>query len=413
MTFSAHLRKVPLMGRRILMISMVAAGHVMPWVGLAGELVRRGHQVSYMTTDDFAAPLNEVGVEVVPFATTAEPSSSPNEYASPFDQLMWGLKENSAIADAAKTQFADDPPDLVLYDTTAFYAGRVLSRGWRRPAIMLSATFAEGPHYSVTQDITSRSPQETDNAPALSEFMIEMARFIAAHAADIKVTDQLLGSPEALTIVNMPREFQIRGETFDERWLFAGPFLDARAFQGQWEPPGDNPVLLVSLGTMNYVGQLAFLQTCVSAFSGLDWHVVISTGQQLDPADLGPLPPNVEAHQRVPQLAILKKAKLFVSHGGMGGTMEALSAGVPILAFPQLPEHTIGADRIAELGLGRRGTPDMDAGELRAAVLEVAADASVARAVAEMGEHIKKAGGVPRAADEVEAQLRTSADQPS
>jgi UDP:flavonoid glycosyltransferase YjiC (YdhE family) len=38
-------------------------------------------------------------------------------------------------------------------------------------------------------------------------------------------------------------------------------------------------------------------------------------------------------------------------------------------------------------------------------VLEVAGDASVARALAEMREHIKKAGGAPRAADEIEAYL--------
>jgi MGT family glycosyltransferase len=395
------------MGRRILMLSEATAGRVMPWVALAGELVRRGHRVSYLTTDEYAAPLERAGVEVLPLATTAEPSSPLNVYANPFDQLLRGLKENSAIADAVKSQFADDPPDLVAYDTTAYFAGRVLSRGWHRPAVMLSATLAEGPQYSVTQEIGKRSPQGNDNAPALGEYMVELGRFISAHEADLEVADELFGSFEAMTIVNMPREFQVSGDTFDERWVFAGPLLDDRAFQGQWEPPGGDPVLLVSFGSQNYEGQQTFLQTCVSAFSGLDWHVVISTGRQLDPADLGPLPPNIEAHQHVPQLAILKKAKLLVSHAGMGTTMEALAMGVPILGFPQTPEMTINADRIAELGLGRRGTPDISAGELRAAVLEVAGDASVARALAEMREHIQKAGGAPRAADEIEAYLLT------
>jgi dTDP-L-oleandrosyltransferase len=387
---------------------MVAAGHIMPWVGLAGELVRRGHQVSYLTTDEFAAPLEGAGVEVFPYDTTAEQSSSPRGYASPFDDIVWGLKENSAIADAAETRFADDPPDLIVYDTTAFYAGRVLSRSWQRPAVMLSATFVEGPQYSVIQDIAKRAPQGSENTAALGEYMVEMGRFISAHAAGLKVTDELFGSYEAMTIVNMPREFQISGDTYDERWLFAGPFIGDRAFQGQWQPPGDDPVMLVSFGSMNYEGQQALFEKCVSAFGGLDWHVVMSTGQLLDPAELGPLPPNIEAHQHVPQLAILKKAKLFVSHTGMGGTMEALSLGVPILGFPQLPEHTIVADRVAELGLGRRAAPDISADELRATVLDIAGDASVARALAGMREHIKKAGGAPRAADEIEAYLRTS-----
>ena len=396
------------MGRRILILGLALNGHVMPWVALGGELVRRGYRVSYLTTDSFAAPLEEAGVEVLPFTATAEPSSPLDVYASPLDHLRWGLKENSAIADVAETQFADDPPDLVLYDTTALYAGRVLSRGWQRPAAMLSATLVEGPQYSLIREACNRLPNgDDDYLLALGKFMTELGSFIARHAANVKVTGELFSTSkfEELTIVNMPREFQVCGDTFDERWLFAGPFLDARAFQGQWEPPGDNPVLLVSLGTLDYVGQLAFQQTCVSAFSGLDWHVVISTGLQLDPAELGPLPPNIEAHRTVPQLAILKRARLFVSHGGMGGTMEALSAGVPILAFPQLPEQMITADRIAELGLGRRCGRDISARELRAAALETAGDASVARALAEMREHIKKAGGAPRAADEIEANL--------
>jgi dTDP-L-oleandrosyltransferase len=397
------------MGRRILILSEATAGHVMPWVALAGELVRRGHRVSYLTTDDYAVPLERARVEVLPFATTGEPAASPNDHAGPFDMLLWDLKENSAIADAAKAQFADDPPDLVLYDTTAVYVGRVLSRGWQRPAVMLSVTFAEGPHYSVLRDIENRSPDGEDDGylPGLGKFTTELGSFISTHAANVKVPAELFSTFEELTIVNLPQEFQVCGDTFDERWVFAGPFLDDRAFPGQWEPPGDDPVLLVSLGSVDYEGRQAFLQTCVSAFSGLDWHVVICTGPQLDPADLGSLPPNIEAHQRVPQLAILEKAKLLVSHAGTGDTMEALSVGVPILAVPQLPVDMIAADRVGELGLGRRCPQDISAGELRAAALEIAGDASVARALAEMREHIKKAGGVSRAADEIETHLLT------
>jgi hypothetical protein len=37
------------------MLSEAIAGHVMPWVALAGKLVSRGHRVSYLTTDGYAA----------------------------------------------------------------------------------------------------------------------------------------------------------------------------------------------------------------------------------------------------------------------------------------------------------------------------------------------------------------------
>jgi MGT family glycosyltransferase len=387
---------------RILMLSVAHSGHVLPWVGLAAELARRGHQVSFTTTDEFADAFSGAGQEVVRYAATAPPAIKGNPGQS---SKLWNLDENSAIVDTVKTRFSDARPDVILYDMSAFYAGGLLSQIWQLPAVMLSGNFASSMQYSLDADITSR-PLENSYSPALGDFLTRLGRFISAHAPDLPMHNTTLLAPwEELIVVTLPRELQIAGDTFDERWVFTGPYLDDRAFQGRWQPPSEEPVLLVSFGTSNYQGQRAFLETCVSAFTGLDWHVVLSTGPQLDPAELGPLPPNMEAHRQVPQLAILKSAKLFVSHAGMGGILEALSLSVPILAFPQLPEQHIAADRIVDLGLGRRSELDISADELRATALDLAADTSAAHALAQMREHIRKSGGAARAAEEIELHV--------
>lgn len=386
---------------RILMLSVAHGGHVLPWVGLATELARRGHQVSFTTTDQFADAFNRAGLEVVRYASTSPPAIQNGTTMPP---RLWRLDESSAIVDAAKARFSATRPDAILYDTSAHLAGRLLSQIWQLPAVALSANFASGPLYSLDGDIANR-PIENNNISTLGDFLSRMGRIISAHAPDLPMHTALLAPWEELTIVALPRELQVAGDTFNERWVFSGPHLDDRAFQGQWQPPGANPVLLVSVGTSNYKGQRAFLETCVSAFAGLDWHVVLATGPQLDPAELGSLPSNIEAHQYVPQLTILKSAKLFVSNGGMGGILEALSLGVPILAFPQLPEHHIAANRVADLGLGRIGDPDIDASELRTAVLDLAADAPTALALAQMREYIRKAGGATRASEEIELHI--------
>jgi dTDP-L-oleandrosyltransferase len=383
------------------MLSVAHSGHVLPWVGLAAELARRGHQVSFTTTAEFAAAFSGDGQEVVCYAATTPPAINghPGQYSK-----LWHLIENSAIVDAVKTRFAGTRPDVILYDMSAFYAGRLLAKTWQLPAVMLASNFASGLQYSLDADIISR-PLEHSHAPALGDFLTQLGRFISAHAPDLPMNTNMLAPWEELIVVTLPRELQIAGDAFGEPWVFTGPYLDDRAFQGQWLPPRAEPVLLVSFGTSNYKGQRAFLQKCVSAFTGLDWQVVMSTGPQLDPAELGPLPPNMEAHRQVPQLEILKSAKLFISHGGMGGILEALALGVPILTFPQLPAHHIAADRIVELGLGRRGEPDISADELRAAALDLAADAPTAHALAQMREHISKAGGAARAAEEIELHM--------
>jgi MGT family glycosyltransferase len=233
----------------------------------------------------------------------------------------------------------------------------------------------------------------------------------------------LFQTPEALTIAFFPREFQVAGDTFDpDRYVFAGPCLGDRSAEGfagdrsaeePWQIVDGRPVLLVSLGSMNYADQRALLRTCVAAFGDIPWQVVISTGTELDPAELGALPPNIEAHRQVPQLEILRHARVFVSHAGMGGTMEALSLGVPIVAIPQMTEQKIIANRVAGLGLGRVAAPAISAPDLRALTLEVAADEQIAASVRQLRSYIRDAGGTSRAADEIEAHLRLSTRTPA
>src|SRR5579863_5435830 len=115
---------------RTLMLSVAHSGHVLPWVGLAAELARRGHQVSFTTTDEFADAFRGAGQEVVRYAATTPPAINGNPGHS---SKLWHLNENSAIVDAVKTRFADTRPDVILYDTSAFYAGRLLSQIWQLP----------------------------------------------------------------------------------------------------------------------------------------------------------------------------------------------------------------------------------------------------------------------------------------
>jgi len=383
------------------MLSVAQAEHVVPWAGLAAELARRGHQVCFTTTDQFADVFKGDGLSVARYASTPPPAITDSSAGS---IRLWRMDEGSAIVDAAIKKFTDIRPNVILYDTTAQLAGRLLAQLWQVPAVALSANFATGPQYSLDRDITNR-PTGKNYMPALGDFLNRMGSIISAHAPDLPVYSTLLAPWEELNLVAVPREFQIAGDTFPDQWVFTGPYLTGPAVQDQWQPPDDDPVLLVSLGDLGHDSQRGFLDTCVTAFAGLDWHVVLATGPQLDPAEFGPLPSNFEAHRQVPRLAVLENAKGFVSTGAMGGILEALSMGVPMVTFPQLPEHHIAADRLAELDLGRTGEPGISAGELKATVLALAADSATARALTLMREHVQKAGGATRAAEEIELHV--------
>jgi MGT family glycosyltransferase len=116
---------------------------------------------------------------------------------------------------------------------------------------------------------------------------------------------------------------------------------------------------------------------------------------------LGPLPANFEVHARVPQVAVLRHAKVFLSHAGMNSVMESLYHGVPFVAVPQIPEQRVVARRAEELKVGRAlAEPTVQA--LRDAVSDVE---SYRPQAAAMSRTVRAGGGATAAADALEKLL--------
>jgi MGT family glycosyltransferase len=54
----------------------------------------------------------------------------------------------------------------------------------------------------------------------------------------------------------------------------------------------------------------------------------------------------------VPQLEVLKRANVFISHGGMNSVSEALYYNVPLVIIPMSANQPFVAYRVSELGAG-------------------------------------------------------------
>jgi MGT family glycosyltransferase len=198
---------------------------------------------------------------------------------------------------------------------------------------------------------------------------------------------------------------QFRAETFGPASHFVGPCAGARPFQQPWRPTDDRPVVLISLGTV-YNDLPDFYRTCVAAFTGTPWHAVLTVGSRVDPAELGPVPADVTVAAEVPQIDVLTHASAFVTHAGMGGVLEALRAGVPMLTVPQTPEQEANALRVGDLGAAVALDPvSLSADGLRSAVDRLVADAGVRASVARLRTEILSCGGTPLAADLIESAL--------
>nr|AMK97476.1 UGT41B3v2 [Helicoverpa armigera] len=86
------------------------------------------------------------------------------------------------------------------------------------------------------------------------------------------------------------------------------------------------------------------------------------------------LPPNVHVRPWLPQPSILahKNTILFITHGGQSSTVEAIIAGIPIIAVPVMGDQPANAERAVRAGYGLQADFNADlAEELDVAVKEI------------------------------------------
>ncbi|NDU71383.1 glycosyl transferase [Actinomadura sp. DSM 109109] len=386
------------------LVNVANHGSVLPTLPLVAELVRRGHDVGYVTSPEYAEQVARAGATVIPYRSGAAGAAEAFADDDPARPHLLYLAENEALLRAAEAHYAENPPDLVLYGEVPIIAGQVLAAVWKRPACRINPGFASNHAYSYSREMI----EETGGVDERTRGVVDgrLAGLLDGYGLRDRAAE-FADRVEDLNLVLIPREFQIAEETFDERFAFVGRSAAPEDRPGAWRPPGDgSPVVLISLGT-TFNDHPGFYRECAEAFAGTPWRVVMALGDRVGAGDLGALPPNVEAHRWVSLPAVLEHARLLVTHGGIGAVMDALIAGRPMVVVPFTFDVKPMARRVGELGLGTViPAEEFGGGRLREAVEGLADDRAALERVGRMREHTARAGGAPRAADVIEAYLR-------
>ena len=392
----------------IAVFNFPAIGHVNPNLAVVEELVACGHRVTCTSTAHFAEAIRSVGAEPLVYD-----SVFGDFYRSPYTaealqgEGMRCLDDALLVLEAAEKHFGNDLPDLVVHDFMA-WGGRFYGSSHGIEQVRLFPSYGINESFSVQQ----RFPLATFEDEKVVEMVGKLAALLPGFGIEGGPMDFFTDIAD-LGIIFMPRAFHYDGDTFDERFVFAGPCLrDRSAFQGSWLPAdADRPLLLVSLGTAA-TGSPDFFATAVEALRDAPYDVVLATGDHISPDKLGNLPGHITAQRHLPQLDVLAHASFFVTHGGMNSVMESLHAGVPMVVIPQMNEQTANGLRIDELGLGVHLERDaVTADSLRAAVERVAGDADIASRVEALAQEMRAVDGPSVAADAVEARLRARREE--
>jgi zeaxanthin glucosyltransferase len=70
--------------------------------------------------------------------------------------------------------------------------------------------------------------------------------------------------------------------------------------------------------------------------------LVLSIGNVLRPEQIGPLPKNAFVVNHAPQLELLKKASVCITHAGFNTVLEALTQGVPQVSIQRYYGVSVG-----------------------------------------------------------------------
>jgi UDP:flavonoid glycosyltransferase YjiC (YdhE family) len=158
------------------------------------------------------------------------------------------------------------------------------------------------------------------------------------------------------------------------------------------------PLVYVSFGSEAPATEWfpALYSEAIASLAELPVRVLVTIGDERDPAELGPMPPKVDVMRWVAQADVMPHASVMVGHGGSGSTLLAFTAGVPVALIPLFVDGPTNAERVAATGAGIALS---DPSELAGAVARLLLVPSYRRSAAEIAGEIRALPPVDDAVD--------------
>jgi UDP:flavonoid glycosyltransferase YjiC (YdhE family) len=338
--------------KRILFISIPEKGHLNPMIGPGVYLRDRGHTVAFFASRDVSAQLRAAGLDSVPEMLAQLPPAAENRgdvFARKVrtrDWLRGWIKQ--LLVEQAEEQIEplrkvirNFQPDVVVVDPM-IYAAIIAAHEEELPWVALSNSLNPVLDESVHSELID----------TLSWLAPERARFFNRHGLNQRFSGCDAISPW-LTVAFATEEFIGRAASGIR---MVGPSFPPGSrgdeAQFQWNRlRNDVPKVYLSFGSQLY-HQPGLFRRVIEATGGLGVQLVIAAQQLYDSPDLGALPEHVLACGYAPQLSLLPRVNVFVTHGGANSVMEALRFGVPLLVSPVCNDQFHQAHYVRQSGVG-------------------------------------------------------------
>lgn len=367
------------MSKTIVFFNTHHRGHIAPTIALASQFVSAGHRVVYFAPSDGHTLLSCTGAELRHYEgddhwllRDRTLGVVEKQLDLPADDLLKKefllvqiIPATVALYDFCVAQLRELNPHLVVYDCACAWAKLAASELCFPAVTSCSSTLMGKDERGAVLGFLKDRPEQRACVDWLRR----------ERGIEYEATDAYCNYDEYTIVWSLP-ELQPHSTAFTNAHFFgtsipavaaAACKNDAAASDFAWArleaaKASGKRVVYFSMGTV--VGQegwnidiLPLLRAFVQHFAQLAgrYFVVLSIGARKEPRDvLGDEaePSNFIIKSIVPQIDVLSRADVFVTHGGNNGFNEALFNGTPLLVIPVFGDQNMNAATVLRLGLG-------------------------------------------------------------
>ena len=356
-------------------LSLAATGHLNTMFPLGCELKRRGHKVTFLTSSEAQIIVQKAGFNfrAVYYPIDKDKIVSRKSPLAILDRSD-GLKNIrytlQKFAQIAETRLQKTPEiikkqgiNALLIDSSVFEGGTIANYlNLPFVTIFCMLPFYQDPAIPPIMTRWQYNPAlwaklRNRMAYGLFNYLATPVWQVISHYRSLwnlpayshtnNIFSQLAIITRHVTEFEFPRQFPLH-------FHFTGPFhksIERPPVAFPWEKLNNKPLIYASMGTLQNRRDYIF-QTIAEACANLNAQLVISLGGGLNPEALPNLSGNPVVVKYAPQLELLQKARLNITHAGLNTTLESLSYGVPMLAIPITDDQPGVAARIVWTGVG-------------------------------------------------------------
>lgn len=409
-------------------VSMPYVGHLNPMMALGRKLQSRGHEVVFIGVPDVEPFAQAAGLDFVPYCEKEYPAGSIAKVFQPVSKLRGmeivrrtcletqgdfflaaskNLPQKLAahgvealVLDAIHTFLELVPMSLDMPYVHVWNAFHFDFSGTTPPCLF------DWPH-EIGDEARARNVRGLQEIGEIFAPLMPLAMSYA-ESVGLKVdwNNPAATASKIGTITQVPKEFDFPDIPWPDTFHYAGPFVDNEARESitfPWDKLTDAPLIYASLGTLVNGLEIIYKIILQAAERLPHFQVVLSTGTNIKLEDLGPIPENVVAVAKAPQIDLLKRAKLCITHAGLNTTLEALGLGVPMVAIPIGYDQPGIASRIAYHGVGEFANLDeLTTDRLQNLIQRVLMSTRYREKAQHFQQIIAKARGLDIAADVIE-----------